>query len=203
MTSAAPGRLGNEHHRRDRRACLDEKVRQGYHPRRRGRYDSEEDRSPSPEPSGLQAFSQAIRRVPFLTRFRAPTTITKYSGETRPELWLADYRLACQLGGTDDDNLIIRNLPCSSPTPPEPGWSICLLRRSPIGTTWSKPLLETSRARTCALGTPGISEAAASSQGNPCESISSGFRSSAPSCPTSPTRMSSGRSSPAPLAATW
>jgi hypothetical protein len=34
-----------------------------------------------------------------------------YSGETRPELWLADYRLACQLGGMDDDNLIIRNLP--------------------------------------------------------------------------------------------
>ena len=33
----------------------------------------------------------------------------KYSGETRPELWLADYRLACHLGGTDDDNLIIRN----------------------------------------------------------------------------------------------
>jgi hypothetical protein len=36
--------------------------------------------------------------------------------------------------------------PCSSPTPPEPGWSICLLRRSPTGTTWSKPLLETPRA---------------------------------------------------------
>jgi hypothetical protein len=27
------------------------------------------------------------------------------------QLWLADYRLVCQLGGTDDDNLIIRNLP--------------------------------------------------------------------------------------------
>ena len=26
-------------------------------------------------------------------------------------MWLADYRLAYQLGGTDDDNLIIRNLP--------------------------------------------------------------------------------------------
>jgi hypothetical protein len=26
-------------------------------------------------------------------------------------LWLADYGLACQLGGTNDDNLIIRNLP--------------------------------------------------------------------------------------------
>jgi hypothetical protein len=86
-------------------------VHQGYHPRHGGRYDSEEDRSPSPKPPGPRVFSQAIRRASFLARFRAPTTITKYSGETRPELWLADYRLACQLGGTDDDNLIIRNLP--------------------------------------------------------------------------------------------
>jgi hypothetical protein len=30
----APGRLGNEHHHRDRRAHLDERVRRGYHPRR-------------------------------------------------------------------------------------------------------------------------------------------------------------------------
>jgi hypothetical protein len=67
--------------------------------------------SPSPEPPGPQAFSRAIRRAPFPTRFRTPTTITKYSGETRPELWLADYWLACQLGGTDDDILIICNLP--------------------------------------------------------------------------------------------
>jgi hypothetical protein len=110
-TPAAPGRLSNEHHRRDRRARLDEKVRRGYHPRRGGRYDSEEDRSPSPEPPGPQAFSRAIRWAPFPTQFRVPTTITKYSGETRSELWLADYRLACQLGGTNDDNLIIRNLP--------------------------------------------------------------------------------------------
>jgi hypothetical protein len=107
---AALGRLGNEHHRCDRRARLDEKVRRGYHPRRGGRYDSEEDRSPSPEPPGPQAFSRAIRWASYLTQFRASTTITKYSRETRPELWLADYRLACQLGGTDDDNLIIRNL---------------------------------------------------------------------------------------------
>jgi hypothetical protein len=91
----APGRLGNEHHRRDRRAHLDEKVRRGHHPRHGGLYESGEDRSPSPEPPGPQAFSRAIRRAPFPTRFRAPTTIIKYSGETRPELWLADYRLAC------------------------------------------------------------------------------------------------------------
>jgi hypothetical protein len=93
--------------------------------------------------------------------------------------------------------------PCSSPTPPRPGWSICLLRRSPTGTIWSKPSLETSRAHTCALGTPGISEATASSQENPYGTTSGDFRSSAPSCSTSPTRMSSARSSPAPLAATW
>jgi hypothetical protein len=79
-TPAAPSRLGNEHHRRDRRARLDEKVRRGYHPRHGGHYDSEEDRSPSPEPPGPQAFSRAIRWAPFPTRFRAPTTITKYSG---------------------------------------------------------------------------------------------------------------------------
>jgi hypothetical protein len=107
---AARDRFGNEHHHHDHRACLDEKVRRGYHPRRGGRCDSEEDRSPSPEPPGPRVFSRAIRRASFPARFRAPTTITKYSGETRLELWLADYRLACQLGA-DDDNLIIRNLP--------------------------------------------------------------------------------------------
>jgi hypothetical protein len=110
-TPAAPGHLGNEHRHHDRRARLDEKVRQGYHPWHGGRYDSGEDRSPSPELPGSQAFSRAIRRVSFPTQFRAPTKITKYSEETRLELWLADYRLACQLDGTDDDNLIIRNLP--------------------------------------------------------------------------------------------
>jgi hypothetical protein len=93
--------------------------------------------------------------------------------------------------------------PYSSPTPPEPGWSICLLRRSPTGTTWSKPSPATSRAHTCALGTPRIFEAAASSRESPCGTTSGDFRSSAPSCPTSPTRMSSARFSPAPLAATW
>jgi hypothetical protein len=51
--------------------------------------------------------------------------------------------------------------PCSSLTPLEPGWSTCLRGRSPTGTTWSKPSPATSRARTFALGTPGISEAAA------------------------------------------
>jgi hypothetical protein len=108
---AARDRLGNEHHHLDRRTRLDEKVHRGYHPRHGGRCDSEENHSPSPEPPGPLVFSQAIRWASFPARFRAPTTITKYSGEKRPELWLVDYRLACQLGGADDDNLIIHNLP--------------------------------------------------------------------------------------------
>jgi hypothetical protein len=103
--------LGDEQHRHDPRARLEEKVRRGYHPRRGGCCDSEEDQSPSPEPPSPRVFSRAIRRAPFPARFQAPTTITKYSGETSLELWLADYRLACQLGGADDDNLIIHNLP--------------------------------------------------------------------------------------------
>jgi hypothetical protein len=65
--------------------------------------------------------------------------------------------------------------PCSSPTSPEPGWSICLLRRSPTGTTWSKPSPTTSRAHTCALRTPGIFEAAASSRESPSGTTSGDF----------------------------
>jgi hypothetical protein len=50
-TPAAQDRLGDDQHRRNRRARLKEKVRRGYHPRRGGHYDSEEDRSPSAEHS--------------------------------------------------------------------------------------------------------------------------------------------------------
>ena len=67
----------------------------GYHPRRGGCYDHKEDRSPSPEPPGTRVFSREIRAAPFPPRFRQPTTLTKYSGETDPGLWLNDYRLAC------------------------------------------------------------------------------------------------------------
>jgi hypothetical protein len=59
------------------------------------RYDSSEDRSPSPEPPGPLVFSKAIRETILLARFRPPTTLTKYNGETKPELWLADFCLAC------------------------------------------------------------------------------------------------------------
>ena len=73
--------------------------------------NSGEDRSPSPRPPGPRVFSKAIRGAHFLAWFCQPANLAKYSGETNPELWLADYRLACELGGADDDLLIIRNLP--------------------------------------------------------------------------------------------
>jgi hypothetical protein len=83
----------------------------GYRPRWGGRYDSREDRSPTPEPSGTRVFSWEIRTASFPQRFRQPTSIDKYNGETNPHVWLNDYRLACQLGGATTDEVIIRNLP--------------------------------------------------------------------------------------------
>jgi hypothetical protein len=83
----------------------------GYHPRRGGRYDSREDRSPTPEPPGTDVFSREIRTTSFPQRFCQPTSIDKYTGEMDPHVWLNDYRLACQLGGATTDEVIIRNLP--------------------------------------------------------------------------------------------
>jgi hypothetical protein len=91
--------------REDARAAV------GYHPRRGGRYDSDEDRSPKSEPLGTRVFSREIRAAAFPQRFRQPSTIVKYNGETDPRVWLNDYRLVCQLGGATRDKVIIRNLP--------------------------------------------------------------------------------------------
>jgi hypothetical protein len=41
------------------------RVTAGYHPRRGGRYDSREDRSPTPEPPGTRVFSREIRTAIF------------------------------------------------------------------------------------------------------------------------------------------
>jgi hypothetical protein len=202
-TPATPGCLGNEHHRRDRRPvstirCAEattpsvgdattarriEAPRQNHQVRKpsAGPYDGRRSR-PGSEP-------------------RLPSLSTRGKRGRNCGLWTTGWP-ASWVERTMTTSSSATS-PCSSPMPPEPGWSICLLRRFPTGTTWSKPSLETSRARTCALGTLGISEAATSSQGNPCETTSGGFRSSAPSCPTSRTRMSSGHSSLAPLVATW
>jgi hypothetical protein len=82
-----------------------------YTPRRGGGFDPEHDRGELPEPSGTRVFSREIRTASFPTRFRQPTTLIKYSGETDPAVWLNDYCLACQLDGATEDAVIIRNLP--------------------------------------------------------------------------------------------
>jgi hypothetical protein len=94
-----------------RTSRADARAAVGYHPRRGGRYDSDEDRSPTPEPPGTRVFSREIRAAAFPQRFRQPSTIVKYKGETDPRVWLNDYRLACQLGGATSDEVIICNLP--------------------------------------------------------------------------------------------
>jgi hypothetical protein len=67
----------------------------GYHPRRGGRYDSREDRSPTLEPPGTRVFSREIRTMSFPQLFCHPMSIDKYTGETDPRVWLNDYRLTC------------------------------------------------------------------------------------------------------------
>jgi hypothetical protein len=146
----------------------------GPYDERRSRPGSEP-RLPSPSTQGRQGRSCGLRITGWRASWEGRTTTTSSSATSS----------------------------FSSPTLPGPGWSIYRLRRSPTGMTWSRLSLEIYKVRTCALGTRGISGAAASSQGNPCESTSDGFPSSAPSCPTSPTRTSSRHSSPAPLAGTW
>jgi len=65
----------------------------------------------APEPPGPRVFSSAIHSTPLSSPFRPPTSIAKYNDKTKPELWLADFRLACQLGGArGDDRAIIRQL---------------------------------------------------------------------------------------------
>ena len=95
-------RLG---HNRDARSTIDtrrrayndsrEGAKHGYHPRCGGRYDSGEDRSPRPGLPGPQAFGRHILNAAFPPRYRPPTNIPKYFGETNPGLWLEDYWLAC------------------------------------------------------------------------------------------------------------
>ena len=56
----------------------------GYHPRHGGRYDSEEDRSPSPEPLGTRVFSREIRTTPFPRAFVSPPPSSSTRGKPIP-----------------------------------------------------------------------------------------------------------------------
>jgi hypothetical protein len=55
-----------------------------YDPRRGGRYDSDEDRSPTPEPPGTRVFSREIRTAAFPQRFRQPRRSSSTTGRQTP-----------------------------------------------------------------------------------------------------------------------
>ena len=69
------------------------------------------DQSHSLDGPGPWAFGRRIRRALFPQRFRPPTNIAKYTGETNPGIWLEDFWLACLARGVDDDHFIIQYLP--------------------------------------------------------------------------------------------
>ena len=161
----------------------------GYQLRGGRRYNPEHDRSLSPEPPGPRVFSEAIRRAMFLTLFRQPANLTKYSRVTNSELWLADYHLACQLGGADDDLLISRNLLLHLADLVR-AWLEYLPER--LIHSWAdrlRSLLGTFRAHTCAPTTSGTSGAIIKSLTSPSGISSSVSPSNAPSSPTSLTPM--------------
>jgi hypothetical protein len=75
-----------------------------------GRSDREW-RSLSPYGLGPKAFRSNVRDACFPKHFWAPSNIPKYDGKTNPSVWLEDYRLACWMGGADNDLSIIQFLP--------------------------------------------------------------------------------------------
>jgi hypothetical protein len=152
-----------------RTSKADARAAAGYHPRRGGRDDSDEDRSPAPEPSGTRVFSREIRAAAFPQRFRQPTTIVKYNRETDPRVWLNDYRLACQLGGATSDEVIIRNLPLHLGDSARTWLEHLPVTRSTTGMIWSARSWATSRARTFTLGIPGTCAPAPRSPANRSE----------------------------------
>jgi hypothetical protein len=128
----------------------------GYHPRRVGRHDSDEDRSPTPEPPGTRVFSREIRTRPFPNASANRQRLSSTTGRQIPvygsttTVWRASWA----------EPLVTRSSsatsPCTSPTRRGRGLSTCRPARSTIGTTWSAHSLATSRARTCALETLGL-----------------------------------------------
>jgi hypothetical protein len=109
----------------------------GYHPRRGGRYDSREDRSPTPEPPGTRVFSREIRTASFPQRFRQPTSIDNAStrGRRTPvygsttTTWRASW---AEPPPTRSSSATCR---CTSPTQHGRGSSTCQPARFTTGTT--------------------------------------------------------------------
>ena len=53
--------------------------------------------------SGPECFSRAIRVAEIPPNFRLAARVSKFTGESKPDTWLEDYRVAVQFGGGNDD----------------------------------------------------------------------------------------------------
>jgi hypothetical protein len=60
--------------------------------RRRNDSDDDRDRRWSRNQRGPRAIGQSIRDAKFSSRFRAPTNVLRYDGDTNPSVWLVDYQ---------------------------------------------------------------------------------------------------------------
>jgi hypothetical protein len=132
---AAPGRLGNEHRHHSRRAHLDKRVRQGYHPRRGD--------ATTAGRIGVLRPNHPVRRLsaaPYDGRRSRPGSeprLLSRSTRGRRDRNCGSRTIGWPANWVERMMIISSSAtsPCSSLTPLEPGWSICPRGRSPTGTT--------------------------------------------------------------------
>jgi hypothetical protein len=90
VTPGTPSRLDDEPRASTTTATTTRATTTSGH---RRRHDSDDDceRSWSPKQRGPRAFGRSIRDANFPSRFRAPTNVPIYDGDTNPSVWLEDY----------------------------------------------------------------------------------------------------------------
>ena len=76
----------------------------------RGGYDRDVPSGSGTAVSGPECFCRAIRSAEIPPNFRLAAGISKFTGESKPETWLDDYRVAVQIGG-GNDNVAMKHLP--------------------------------------------------------------------------------------------
>jgi hypothetical protein len=128
----------------------------GYHPRRGGHYDSGRTahRRRSHREPACSAGKSARRASPSASA--NPRRLTNTTGRRTPAYGSTTTAWRVSWAGPLPMRLSSVTSPCISPTRRGRGSSTCRPARSTTGMIWSAPSWGTSRARTCALETPGI-----------------------------------------------
>ena len=60
--------------------------------------------------SGPECFCSAIRAAEIPPNFRLAEGVSKFTGKSKPDTWIEDYRMAVQIGGGNDD-VAMKHLP--------------------------------------------------------------------------------------------